>query len=164
MINGTYRVLFLKWENDFLPIGCLMSDSFEESIEMLDTTTIDNKGWKTSVPTNQSYSISFEGVVMNTNFNGGDFLKISYDRLRVLKRNRTLIEWQIRDSNSIFVDSGFGFLTSLSDSANIDEIITFSASIEGYGEPKSSSEQSFVLQDGNKNIVQDGNRNKIITD
>tara|TARA_R110002012_G_C11541392_1_gene601455 strand:- start:587 stop:1048 length:462 start_codon:yes stop_codon:yes gene_type:complete len=137
MINGTYRILFIKWDDEFLPIGCLTSDSFEESVDMLDTTTRDNQGWKTSTPTNQSYNISFDGVLINSNFTGGDTSKVSYDRLRVLKRNRTLIDWKIQDFLGIFKDTGKGYITNLSDSANLDEFITFSASIVGYGQPLS---------------------------
>ena len=162
-INGTNRILYIKWDDVFLPIGCLTSDSFEESVEMLDTTTRDNGGWKTSVPTNQSYSISFDGLLINTYFNGGDFDKISYDRLRVLKRNKTLIDWKIEDLDKTFVDTGKGYIVSLSDSSNIDEFITFNASIEGYGTPTSTTEISFTLEDGESNIVQDGNDNNIIT-
>jgi len=163
MINGTDRILYIKWNDDFLPIGCLSSDSFDESVDMLDTTTRDNQGWKTSTPTNQSYNISFDGVLINSNFTGGDTSKVSYDRLRVLKRNRTLIEWQIKDTDLTFVDSGYGYITSLSDSANLDEFVTFSASIVGYGQPNSTSFQSFILQDGSNNNLQDGNNNIIIT-
>ena len=162
-IDGAYRVLFLKWDGVYLPVGCLTSDSFSESVEMLDTTTRDNGGWKTSEPTVQSYSISFDGLVINTNFNGGDFTKISLDRLRILKRSRTLVEWKTQDNNLTFVDSGKGYITSLSDSANNEEFITFNASIEGYGEVVSTTEQSFILQDGNNNNIEDGNSNEIIT-
>ena len=163
MIDGTYSILYIKWEDEFLPIGCLTSDSFSEDIEMLDSTTRDNAGWRTSTPTNQSYNISFDGIVKNTNFNGGDFTKISLDRLRVLKRSRTLIEWKTQDNNLTFVDSGFGHITSLSKDASSDEFISFSANIEGYGTPYSTSEQVFILQDGNNNKIQDGNNNDIIT-
>ena len=163
MIDGAYRVLYLKWDGTYLPIGCLTSDSFTETSEMLDTTTTDNGGWKTSTPTTQGYNISFEGVITNTNFNGGDFTKISLDRLRVLKRSGALIEWKTQDTNLIFVDSGKGHITSLSDSATSDEFITFSAEIEGYGEPLSTTAQVFSLQDGNTNNIEDGNTNEIIT-
>ena len=163
MIDGAYRVLYLKWEGTYLPIGCLTSDSFTETSEMLDTTTTDNGGWQTSTPTTQGYNISFEGVITNTNFNGGDFTKISLDRLRVLKRSGTLIEWKTQDDKSIFVDSGKGHITSLSDSATSDEFITFNAEIEGYGEPTSANAQVFNVQDGNTNNIEDGNTNEIIT-
>ena len=162
-INGTYRILYIKWEDDFLPIGCLTSDSFEESSETIDTTTRDNAGWTTSVPTNQSYSISFEGLIINTNFNAGDFTKISYDRLRVLKRSRTLIEWKTQDTNLVFVDSGYGYITDLSDSANIDEFISFSATIQGFGAPNSTTAQVLDITDGQGNNIEDGNENTIQT-
>ena len=163
MIDGTYSILYIKWEDEFLPIGCLTSDSFSEDIEMLDSTTRDNAGWKTSTPTNQSYNISFDGVIKNTNFNGGDFTKISLDRLRVLKRSRTLIEWKTQDNNLIFIDSGFGHITSLSKDASTDEFISFSANIEGYGSPYSTTGITFTLSDGNNNTIEDGNNNEIIT-
>ena len=162
-INGSNRVLFIKWEDEFLPIGCLTSDSFSENVEMLSTTTRDNAGWATSVPTNQSYNISFDGLVINTSFNGGDFNKVSLDRLRELKRSRTLIEWKSEDVDKIFVDSGKGYITDLSDSANIDEFISFNGSIVGFGEPNSTTASSFYLQDGSDNLIQDGNNNLIIT-
>ena len=163
MINGTDRLIYIKWDDEFLPIGCLISDSFNERVDMLDTTTRDNNGWKTSVPTNQSYNFSFDGLIINSNFNGGDFTKISYDRLRVLKRSRTLIEWKIQDADLTFVDSGYGYITELSDSSNIDEFISFSASIDGFGEPISVSEKVYKITDGQGNNITDGQGNNLET-
>lgn len=145
-IKGGNRVLFIKWEGDYLPIGCLTSDSFSENIEMLSTTTRDNAGWATSVPTNQSYTISFDGLVISTESTEGDPTKIGYDRLRELKRNRTLLEWKLEDIGGLYVDTGKGYLTDLSDSANIDEFISFNASILGYGKPTSTSVIPIDLQ------------------
>tara|TARA_R110000772_G_scaffold244464_1_gene357576 strand:+ start:1628 stop:2125 length:498 start_codon:yes stop_codon:yes gene_type:complete len=162
-INGENRILYIKWQGQYLPIGCLTGDSFSESSEMLNTTTRDNAGWSTSVPTTQNYNISFEGLVINTNFAQGDSTKISYDRLRELKRNRTLIEWKSKDTHNIFVDTGKGYITELSDSSSIDEFIGFNASIIGYGAPTSSTLMGASLDDGYNNIVQDGNNNDIIT-
>ena len=135
MINGSYSILYIKWEGSFLPIGCLTSDSFNESVEMIDV-----------MRTNQSYNISFDGLVKNTNSVGGDATKISLDRLRILKRAGTLIEWKTQDSNSIFINNGFGYITSLSKDTSTDEFITFSATIEGFGAPSSSSISDFNLQ------------------
>ena len=146
MIDGSYSVLYIKWEGNFLPIGCLNSDSFSEESEMLDTTTRDNGGWKTSIPTVQNYKVSFDGLVKNTNFIGGDSTKISLDRLTVLKRNRTLIEWQTQDSNFVFVDSGYGHITSLSNVSNVDEFISFTCEIEGFVSPESESAGVDYLQ------------------
>lgn len=163
MLNGTFTILYIKWEDEFLPIGCLTSDGISEDTEMLPTTTRDNGGWKTSVPTVQSYSITFSGVLINTNFSGGDFTKVSLDRLRVLKRNRTLIEWQRKDTNLTFIDSGFGYITNLSDNANIDEMMTFEGEIMGYGVINSTTGQVFNITDGQGNNLTDGQDNNIVT-
>lgn len=163
MLNGTFTILYIKWEDEFLPIGCLTSDGISEDVEMLPTTTRDNAGWKTSVPTKQGYTISFSGIVMNTFFNGGDFTKVSLDRLRVLKRSRTLIEWQRKDTNLTFIDSGFGYITSLSDTANIDEMMTFDGEIMGYGIINSTTGQVFTITDGQGNNLTDGNDNNLVT-
>ena len=113
---------------------------------MLDTTTRDNGGWKTSTPASQNYNISFNGLVKNTNFIGGDFAKISLDRLTVLKRTKTLIEWKTQDNNFVFVDSGFGYITSLSHVSNVNEFISFTCEIEGFVSPKSETSGVDYLQ------------------
>tara|TARA_B100000809_G_C15016550_1_gene486907 strand:+ start:499 stop:993 length:495 start_codon:yes stop_codon:yes gene_type:complete len=161
MTNGTYNILFIDFGSGFFPIGCLISNSFSEEIETIDSTTRDNAGWKTQTLTNQSYNIEFSGIVINTLFSKGDFTKISYDRLKEIKRNRQLIDWKIQDNNLQFIESGKGQITSLSSESNIDEFITFSASLQGYGSPKSTSGKLYSLQDGNTNKLQDGNTNEI---
>lgn len=153
MINGSYNVLYIKWGGEFLPVGCLTSDSFSEDSEMVDAMTMNSASWKTSRPTNQSYNISFEGLVKNTNSAGGDSTELSLDRLRVLKRSRTLIEWKTQDSNLLFIDSGLGYITSLSKDSNIDEFISFNASIEGFGAPYSTSSNEFNLQNELQYII-----------
>ena len=40
MIDGTYRILYIKWSDVYLPIGLLTSESFNEGVEMIDTTTL----------------------------------------------------------------------------------------------------------------------------
>ena len=63
-ISGVLRVLYIKVDDDFLPVGCLTSNSFSESSTMLGTTTRDNaNGWQSSIPTAQNYSITFDGIL-----------------------------------------------------------------------------------------------------
>ena len=142
--KGEDRVLYIKINNEYLPIGCLTGDSFSESSEMLDTTTRDNAGWKTSTPTLQSYNISFDGLAINTSDLDGDQTKISYDRLTLLKRNKTLIEWKSQDTLGVFVSIGKGYITELSDSSEIDGFISFNASIIGYGKPGDITDTYFT--------------------
>lgn len=131
--NGTYKLLYLYVEGTYFPIGCLTSNSFSETSDMLDTTTRQNAGgWKTSIPTSQSYSISFNGLI-TTSDNSGTIL--TYKDLQDFKRNRTQISWKSNTENAGYSDFGLGYINSISQDANIDENISFNAEIVGYGEP-----------------------------
>ena len=146
MIDGTYKVLSIKLDGVFLSVGLLTSNSFSENIEMLDTTTRDNGGYKTSTPTTQSYSIDFEGLIKQTLFVGQAETVLTYQNIKTLKRNRTLIEWKINSGVDIYVSSGFAHITSLGDSSNIDEFISFNATLEGYGPITESTRRLNFLQ------------------
>ena len=146
MIKGNYNILYIKFGGQFLPVSCITSDSFSEQSDMIDSVSMNSASWKTSRPTNQGYNISFEGLIENTNFDNGNSSKISLDRLKILKRNRTKIEWKKQEQNSSFFDVGFGYIISLSKNANIDEFISFSANIEGFGTPINTSIEDFKLQ------------------
>lgn len=137
MIDGNYNILYIDFGTGFFPIGCLTSNSFSEDIDTLDTTTRDNAGWKTQTLTNQSYNIDFSGVMMNSTYEGfSDDTKVGYDKLQDIKRGRQLIDWKtINSGNGVFAN-GKGQIISLNDENNIDEFITFSASLKGYGEPE----------------------------
>lgn len=131
-INGLIRILYFKISGVYIPVGCLTDNSFTENASMLPTTTRDNTdGWESAKPTNQNYSISFSGLV-DTDFI--DTSKVNYQRLRQLKRQRTLVEWKIDDGQSNY-DYGSAYITSLSDSAAIDEFVAFNGNMQGYGEP-----------------------------
>ncbi len=129
--NGVYKLLYIYVDNEYFPIGCLTSNSFSEQSDMLETTTRQNAGgWKTSIPTNQSYSISFSGLI-TTSENGNN---LSYRDIQALKRNKTQFYWKTNSEVSGYFDFGRGYITSLSSNAEIDSFIDFSAEIIGYGE------------------------------
>ena len=131
--NGNLKLLYLYIGGEYFPIGCLTSNSFSETSDMLDTTTRQNaNGWKTSIPTNQSYNISFSGVT-TTSDKGGTIL--TYDDLQTLKREKTKISWKTFSEVPLYSDFGEGYINSISNDAAVDENITFSAEIVGYGEP-----------------------------
>lgn len=138
--KGSERVLMILIEGEYLPIGCLTSDSFSEEVDMLNTTTRENNGWETSRPVMQRFSVDFSGLIINTAFAGGDFDKVSYDRLVTIKRSRELQEWKLTTLDGQFVHNFKGHIVSLSDAASSGELITFDGSIQGYGEPEFKSE------------------------
>ena len=160
--KGEERILYIKLLGEYVPIGCLTDNSFSESSETLDTTTRDNNGWATSKPTMQSYSISFSGIQVNSTVAGGSFNVASYDRLKELKRGRQLLEWKIQGATFPIVDFGSAYLTEISEAAAVGELITFSGSLTGFGQPYMATTALVLLNNGDPSvIVQDGNTNLI---
>lgn len=159
--KGEDRILCIKIDGLFVPIGCLTENSFSESAETIDTTTRENEGWTTSRPVYQSYSISFSGLQILTTLTG-DTTKASYDRLKHLKRDRTLLEWKIAGSEYPLIDMGKCYITDLSEAATVGEFITFSGTLTGFGETTQTIGGILLLNNGvPTTIVEDGNTNLI---
>lgn len=137
MIPGYERILYILISGVWTPIGCLTSNGMEESVEFLPSTVRDSGGWRTIRPTNQSYSIDFAGIQYNTD---GDLTKISYDRLKELKRNRTLIQWKLEALDSLLIDLGYGYITDIGEQAPTGELLSFEGTIQGYGAPSTSND------------------------
>lgn len=138
--KGSERVLYLLVDTDYIPVGCLTDNSFTETVDMIDTTTQENNGWSTSRPTTQSFSVDFTGIQINTLFINGDFGKVSYDYLKEIKRARTLSTWRLSTLNGVFIEDFRGYITDLGESASMGDVLTFDGSIQGYGEPESTSD------------------------
>ena len=131
--NGVYKIVQIYVNGDYVPIGCLTSNSFSETSEMLETTTRQNaEGWETSIPTKQSYTISLSGLLTD-NDRGSTIL--TYRDLQSLKRDKIKFSWKISTNDPTKADFGNGYITSLSNNAEIDSFIDFSAEIKGYGKP-----------------------------
>lgn len=161
--NGQDRILYIKINGVYLPIGCLTENSFEESSEFLETTTQENNGWLTSRPVKQQYSVSFSGIQVNSTIAGGTFTVASYDKLKEFKRGRILLEWKIEGTLYPVVDYGKGYIGTISESNVIDEFMTFTGSITGFGTPLMASKALVVLNNGDPTvIVNNGNNNVII--
>lgn len=151
--NGSDRILYIKLSGVWMPVGCLTSNSISESAEMMPTTTRDNDGWATSRPTMQNYSIPFEGLQINTTVAMGDFSVASYDRLKLLKRSKTLLDWKIQGTTFPIVDYGKAYINEISEASAIDEFLSFSGSMVGYGIPKVTTLGETILNNGDPNIV-----------
>ena len=151
--NGEDRILYIKYLGEWLPVACLTGNGISENSEMLPTTTRDNNGWQTSRPMMQSYTISFDGLQINTTVAGGTFTVASYDRLKQLKRSKTLLDWKIQGSVFPIVDYGKAYINELSETSNVGEYLTFSGSMVGYGIPLTRTVGEFVLNDGDPEVI-----------
>lgn len=152
-INGEDRIVYIKLGFDYLPIGCLTSNGLSESSEMLDTTTRDNDGWSTGRPVNQNYSISFSGLQINSTVVGGNFNIASYDRLKLVKRDKIMVEWKIQGTVFPIVDYGFGYITDIESTESVGEFMSFSGTLTGFGKPLVTTLGSVLLNNGDPNIV-----------
>lgn len=155
LIFGDVRILYISDGGIYKPVACLTSNPMEEEVEMLDTTTVAQNGWRTSIPTNQGYTISFEGMQIVTG-EGGDEARLSYDSLKLIKRLRQRIDWRIEDDNGRFIDEGQGYITSIGESNQVGELLTFNGEILGYGEPTFSRLKGDLWMNGEEKLFQDG--------
>lgn len=154
-LKGYSRVLYIKDDGEFKPVGCLTSNPLSEGSEMIKTTTAESGGWRTSRPTNQFFSISFEGMQILTG-TGYDETMLSYDTLKEKKRAKELLEWKIENVSGSLSDAGSGYITEIGESNAVGDFLTFNGVIEGFGQPVFSRGSADYWQNGNEMLFQDG--------
>lgn len=152
ILSGNDSIFFIKWAGDWVPVGCLTANSMSEETELLPTTTQQTSGWRTFRANLQSYTLDFTGLQVFTI--DAPVTLLSYDRLQIIKRNRTLIEWREERGNDL-VQEGRGIIVSLSGENPVNADGAFSGTIQGYGSPKLFLED-VLLSDGLGNGVEDG--------
>ena len=151
-INGIEALLYIKQDGVNVPVACLTSNPINETSETIETTTRDNKGWRTSLPTLQSYSIPIEGVCIKDDADSGNNV-FSYRRLRELKRNRTIFDWEIRTLNGYYIDYGKGYISNISQTDSVEGFQGFSAEIVGFGKPLETNTRIRVLSNVAKTTI-----------
>ena len=150
---GEDRLLYIKVNGVYLPIGCLTANSIEEQSEFIDTTTRDNGGWSTSRPVLQNYTLNFSGLQVNTTLGGGNFNIASYDKLRDFKREKVLLDWKLQGTFYPIVDFGKCYIQNLSDTENIGEFLSFSGTAVGFGPPLTQALGETILNNGDPNVL-----------
>ncbi|KPE49771.1 phage tail tube protein [Chryseobacterium indologenes] len=161
-IRGEENLFYIKKNNTWVPVACLISSPVSEESETIKTTTRDNAGWNTNLPTNQSYSIELNGIMIKDDLDSGNNI-ISYRELRSYKRNRVLIEWMRKTLSGWYVDSGRAHITAISDSDTAGEFISFNATLLGYGKPEESTDKVYLLGDNDGEILGDDDNTVIKT-
>lgn len=157
-VQGKNSILYIKWNDEWVPISCEVSNSMAESSNMVDTTTRDNKGWTTSRPNTQSYSISFSGhtiIIPQNNI-------LNYFNLVKLKRDRELIEWERRIEGTI-TEFGKAYISDIGNNYESEGFAIFDMTLTGFGKPDFMYENG-VLVDYNYDAITDENNNAIYTE
>ena len=151
-IKGEENLFYIEIEGQYLPVGCLTGSPMSEDVEMIETTTRENEGWVTELPTNQSYNLQLDGLMVQDDSDSGNNV-LSYRRLRDIKRNKQLINWQRKTLDGYYVDAGQAYITSISDTDTAGEFITFSATLRGFGKPIEFNERVYILGNPSENQI-----------
>jgi hypothetical protein len=150
--KGEESLFYIKKNNVWFPVGCLTGSPLSETVEMIPTTTRDNAGWETSFPTLQGYTIELNGLMVLDDVDSGNNI-LSYRELRKMKRDKTLIEWKRELLKGYHIDQGKAYITNISDADEVGSMITFQASLVGYGPPIETNAKVYVLGNGTKTQV-----------
>ena len=127
-VKGENSILYVHDGTTYLPIACVTTSQFQTSLEQVDGTV--TKCDLNPEPTagQFTYSWSFDGELSN------DATKASYDFLLEKQQAKETIFWKEVETTETATSKtqyGKGMLTSLSKSANANEMITFSGQIDG---------------------------------
>lgn len=161
-IKGKESLFYIKYNSLWFPVGCLTSSPISEESEMIDTTTRDSGGWKTSFPTLQSYTIELSGMVVKDDEDSGNTI-LSYRKLRSFKRERILIEWKLESESGYSIDTGKAYISAISQNDDVESMISFSATLIGFGKPEESTAKVYVLGEPDANLVYGEGNNLIET-
>lgn len=148
-IKGKESIIYILHENNWYPISCETSNSFTENVTMKGTTTRDNEGWRSSLPTEQGYTFEISGQAVFQSTNN----VLSYFLLRQKKRNKELIYWRREFMRGAYIETGKGYITNISDESPTTGLVTFNLSLEGYLKPVFVENPAFVLSDFDDDIL-----------
>ena len=127
-VKGENSILYVWDGTAYLPIACVTTSQFQTSLEQVDGTVTKCNLNPEPTAGKFTYSWSFDGELSN------DLSKASYDFLLTKQQAKEIIFWkevEITETGTNKTLFGRGILTSLSKSANANEMITFSGQIDG---------------------------------
>lgn len=137
MYNGSKRKVFIYddvSENRYIPVGFEVGDSLQETTDFLPTTTRVNDGWKTSVPTTQAFSMTFDAVQLKATAPYVD-QGYSLHNIKLLKRERKLLQFKIEVAAGEFIEYFKGYISNIGDAATVGKFITYQVTVLGNGKP-----------------------------
>ena len=129
---GDGLILYILEDGDYKPMACLTTCGMSESLTFIETCKTSIEGAKTFIPDLSSYSLSFDGLLTDTTTIGGTDAKVSWDKLHLLQRSKTKIQFKL--DNGLVIEGGYGYIATLDITAATSEFISFTGSITGIGE------------------------------
>ena len=138
----------LKLFVDGVQPECLTGVTLSESMSL----EVDNRaplGWESFRPNLQEYTISCDG------FDEGGYLY-----LLALKRQFTLVDWEINTPDLNIDITGQVYVTEVSRTSPFDNDNTFNATLKGFGRINLAvvGDSFRLLEDGDFRLLEDGDR------
>tara|TARA_R110000803_G_C11898827_1_gene311844 strand:+ start:437 stop:883 length:447 start_codon:yes stop_codon:yes gene_type:complete len=133
-IKGDVIILSVHDGSGYLPVACLTSNSLSTTTATIETITKCDPGKTIKTPGVFDYSISADGLYIDTGV-GGDTTKKSHDTLLALQMAGTVTNWRI--STGLVTNTeyyGTAIITDLNlDAPTGGENSTFTATLSGSG-------------------------------
>lgn len=109
----------------YLPIGCLTTQSITESREITEGTMTKCNTNPQGIPQDATYELSFEAVAQDD-----ELTKMTHAKLRAEMAKDDPTFWRIT-RGGVGIEFGKAYLTSLERSAPVDNVITWSGTLQG---------------------------------
>ena len=122
---GKDEILYIWDGTAYLPIGCLTTNSVTLSRELTEGTKTKCNLNPAGVPQSPTYEVSFEAVA-----NDDTLTKITYEKVKAEMAKDETTYWQIK-RKGVGIEYGKAYLTSLERSAPVDNVVTFSGTMQG---------------------------------
>lgn len=122
---GKDEILEIHDGTSYLPIGCLTSNTITESREITDGTKTKCNLNPQGVPQAATYEASFEAVAEDD-----EVTKMTHTKMREEMAKDTPTFWRIT-RGGVGIEFGKAYLTSLERSAPVDNVITWSGTLQG---------------------------------
>jgi len=129
-VSGTYGDNSTDETHTFEIVACATSGSFSASTEIIDATTKDNDGQREILIGGVTWNMSVEGMIQ---FNTADTVQGVLDIFE-LWQNKTKfrVAWTTGVDGD-YMYYGDAYITQIEESAGLNEVATFSATLEGDG-------------------------------
>ena len=151
-----YEGFEVTFKIDGQEIPCLIDINLAQAQELLDSAYISG-GWRGFRTNMLTYSLDVSGIDIDLTLSG-------YKQLRTIKRAKTLIEWEMTTADNALTLYGRALIVQLGKTDSEGEDISFTASLQGWGEIRTTpfvppTDDDFrLLEDGDFRLLEDGDR------
>lgn len=131
LVRGENVILYVYDDGQWKPIICGRSCSIVTNAETIETSISGSGIWRTYEYAGMTWEMSIDAAVK---FDVTNTLALSDMRAKQISREKILCRYERTDeSANVYVDEGYGLITSVSDSGELDSVASFNVTIKGTG-------------------------------